>query len=230
MTPGLELKDNKLTIALDTAMAIELRRVMLRVDRAVDLKKNRCLMVTSAERGEGKSLFSLHFAHTLATHMPGKVLLVDGDLRRPVQHRVLEASRGPGLAELIQDPDSPPGVVETGIPGFDILPAGKPEVEISRLLASDTLPDAFLKLRQTYELIILDSPPVIYVSDPLQLARVSDGVMMLVMVGRTPQDVCKRGMGILRDAGVNVIGAVANNLAQVLPYYYDSRYYGYGKD
>jgi len=230
MAPGFKLDGGKLSIALDTAIAIELRRIMLRLDLSIDLSRNRCLMITSAERNEGKSLFSLHFAHTLATHYDRKVLLVDGDLRRPTQHRVLEAPRAPGLAEMIADPTITPGVLETGMRNLYVLPAGKPRGEISRLLSGDNLSAAFLKLRERYELIVLDAPPVIYVSDPLQLARVSDGTVMMVMVGRTPQDVCRRGIDIMRDAGVNVLGAVANNLGQVLPYYYDRKYYGYDED
>jgi protein-tyrosine kinase len=215
-------------VELDSAMSIELRRIMLRLDRAVDLAKNRVLMITSSERGEGKSTLSLHFSHTLATHTEKKILLVDADMRRPVQHRGFSMKRFPGLAEFITDPTIEPTIHSSGIANLDILPAGRTKTEISRLLSSDSLTTAFLKLRERYDLIVVDTPPVIYVSDPLQIARIADGVVMVVMAGRTNKEICRRGVDILKNASVDVMGVVANNLTEVLPYYYDHKYYGYG--
>lgn len=215
-------------VELDSALSIELRRVMLRLDRAVDLSKNRCLMITSSEQGEGKSTLSLHFSHTLATHTEKKVLLIDGDMRRPVQHRRFGIKRFPGLAEFITDPTIEPTIHASGVGGLDIMTAGRAKTEISRLLSSDSLATAFLKLRERYDLIVVDTPPVLYVSDPLQLSKVSDGVIMVVLAGRTNKEICKRGIEIMRNASVDVLGVVANNLTEVLPYYYDHKYYGYG--
>ena len=84
---------------IESPMAIELRRIMIQVGRQLDLDRKRALMVTSAERGEGKSLFSLHFALVLAYHMPSRVLLLDADVRRPVQHTVFQQKVSPGFAK-----------------------------------------------------------------------------------------------------------------------------------
>ena len=80
---------------------------------------------------------------------------------------------------------------------------------------------------QRYDLVILDSPPVVPVSDPLQYVDAVDGVLYICMAGRTPRDVVVRGVDILRSVGANILGVVANNLSEVLPYYYDRKYYGY---
>ena len=88
---------------IESPMAIELRRIMIRLGRQLDLDRKRSIMVTSAERGEGKSLFSLHFALVLAYHLQKQVLLVDADMRRPVQHTVFQVPLSPGFAELLGD-------------------------------------------------------------------------------------------------------------------------------
>jgi len=86
---------------IESPMAIELRRIMIRLGRKLDLDRKRSLMVTSAERGEGKSLFSLHFALVLAYHLPSRILLIDADVRRPVQHTVFQHPLSPGFANLL---------------------------------------------------------------------------------------------------------------------------------
>jgi Mrp family chromosome partitioning ATPase len=67
------------------------------------------------------------------------------------------------------------------------------------------------------------------VSDPLQYVDAVDGVIYLVMVGRTPRDIVLRGAQILQGAGANILGVVANNFSEVLPYYHDRKYYGYAE-
>jgi Mrp family chromosome partitioning ATPase len=81
---------------IESPMAIELRRIMIRLGRQLELSDKKTIMVTSAERGEGKSLFSLHFSLVLAYHLPARILLIDGDVRRPVQHRVFDEKLSPG--------------------------------------------------------------------------------------------------------------------------------------
>ena len=87
-----------------------------------------------------------------------------------------------------------------------------------------------LRLKSEYDIVVLDCPPVVPVSDPVQFVEESDGVIYLVMAGRTPRELAERGIGILKGVGANILGVVANNLGEVLPYYHDQKYYGYGKD
>jgi succinoglycan biosynthesis transport protein ExoP len=213
---------------IESPLAIELRRVMIRLSRNLDLDRKRCLMVTSAERGEGKSLFALHFALVLAYHLRQRLLLIDGDVRRPVQHGVFQVPRSPGLAEHLAA-DGGGGVVarRTQLPNLDFLPAGTAGQHPSRLFGGGRFRRAIRHFHESYDLIILDSPPVIPVSDPLHYVEAVDGIIYMVMAGRTPRDVVKRGVDILRGVGANIVGVVANNLSEVLPYYYDRKYYGY---
>ena len=210
---------------IESPLAIELRRIMIRLSRLLDLERPRCLMVTSAQRGEGKSLFASHFALVLAHHLRKRILLVDGDLRRPVQHTVYQVPRAPGLAELLRG--TAVAAHPTALANLEVMPAGSGRDQTSQILAPERIRDAVAGWRQAYDLVILDSPPVVPVSDPLQYVDAVDGVLYICMAGRTPRDVVVRGVDILRSVGANILGVVANNLSEVLPYYYDRKYYGY---
>ncbi|MDO9694871.1 MAG: CpsD/CapB family tyrosine-protein kinase [Candidatus Latescibacteria bacterium] len=212
----------------ESPLAIELRRVMIRLNRELDLERKRCIMVTSSERGEGKSLFALHFSQVLAHHMQKRILLVDGDMRRPVQHTVFNVPLSPGLAEFLNGSEAPVAPCKTHLPNLDFLPAGRAGENPSLLLQEGRVRRVFDALKLDYDVVVLDCPPVVPVSDPLQFVDVCDGAIYLVMAGRTPRDLCERGVGILRSVGTNIIGVVANNLGEVLPYYFDQKYYGYG--
>ncbi len=213
---------------IESPMAIELRRIMIRIGRKVDLDRKRALMVTSAERGEGKSLFSLHFALVLAYHLPRRILLVDADVRRPVQHTVFQHPLAPGFANLLScESKIADAVRSTKIKNLDFLAAGDPHGHPSRLFGEHKVRDLVAELHKTYDVILLDSPPTVPVSDPLHFLDAVNGCLFMVMAGQTHKDVSKRGVEILRSAGANILGVVANNLGEVLPYYYDQKYYGY---
>lgn len=216
-------------IDVESPMAIEMRRIMIRIGRQLDLERKRTLMITSAERGEGKSLFSLHFSLVLAYHLPRRVLLLDGDIRRPVQHTVFQTRKAPGFSDLLMGEVTVEDVVNTTkVKNLDFLAAGDAGGRPSRLFGGHRVRTAVERLHQVYDVVILDSPPVVPVSDPLHFLEAVDGVLYLVMAGQTPRELSKRGVEILNSAGANILGVVANNLAEVLPYYYDQKYYGYG--
>jgi capsular exopolysaccharide synthesis family protein len=215
---------------IESPMAIELRRIMIRLGRQLDLERKRAIMITSSERGEGKSLFSLHFSLVLAYHLQKEVLLLDADVRRPVQHTVFQVPLSPGFAELLQgEVGVGEAVRPTKVGNLSFLPAGLGGGNPSRLFSGGRMREAVGKLYERFDVILLDSPPVVPVSDPLHYLDAVDGTLFLVMAGQTHRDVARRGVEILRSAGANLLGVVANNLAEVLPYYYDKKYYGYSK-
>ena len=215
---------------IESPMAIELRRIMIQVGRQLDLDRKRTLMITSADRGEGKSLFSLHFALVLAYHLPSRILLLDADVRRPVQHTVFQSKVSPGFANLLEGNSSVEEAVNhTRINNLDFMAAGTTSGHISNLFGANRVRHLVEELQKTYDIVLLDSPPVVPVSDPLHYIDAVDGCLFMVMAGQTPKDVCKRGVEILRSSGANILGVIANNLGEVLPYYYDQKYYGYDK-
>jgi tyrosine-protein kinase Etk/Wzc len=215
---------------IESPMAIELRRIMIRLGRQLDLDRKRSILISSSERGEGKSLFSLHFSLVLAYHLQKEVLLIDADVRRPVQHTVFQVPLEPGLAEILREEEQAVETVRaTKVNNLHFLPAGLPGGNPSRLFGGNKLRNAVQKLYERFDIILFDSPPVVPVSDPLHYLEAVDGVLYLVMAGQTHKDVAQRGVDILRSAGANILGVVANNLGEVLPYYYDKKYYGYDK-
>ena len=215
---------------IESPMAIELRRIMIRLGRQLDLERKRAIMITSSERGEGKSLFSLHFSLVLAYHLQKEVLLLDADVRRPVQHTVFQVPLSPGLSEMLGGEAKVAEVPRpTKVPNLHVAPAGLVGGNPSRLFSGGRLRETVGKLYERFDVILLDSPPVVPVSDPLHYLDAVDGTLFLVMAGQTHRDVARRGVEILRSAGANLLGVVANNLAEVLPYYYDKKYYGYSK-
>lgn len=213
---------------IESPMAIELRRIMIRLSRHLDFDRKRALMVTSAQRGEGKSLFSLHFSLVLAYHLARRILLVDADVRRPVQHQVFQCDLAPGFANVLAgEVTLTKAVHQTPVKNLDFLSAGVAGGHASRLFGDGRVRKLVEELHKTYDLVLLDSPPVVPVSDPLHYLDAVDGCLYMVMAGQTPKDVSKRGVEILKSAGANILGVVANNLGEVLPYYYDQKYYGY---
>jgi len=213
---------------IESPMAIELRRIMIRLSRRLDLDRKRALMVTSAQRGEGKSLFSLHFSLVLAYHLAKRIVLVDADVRRPVQHGVFEVELSPGFANVLAgEVPLAKALRTTRVKNLDFLAAGTAGGHVSRLFGDGGVRKLVEELHRTHDLVLLDAPPVVPVSDPLHYLDAVDGCLYMVMAGQTPKDVSKRGIEILRSAGANILGAVANNLGEVLPYYYDQKYYGY---
>ncbi len=215
---------------IESPMAIELRRIMIRVGRQLDLDRKRALMVTSAERGEGKSIFSLHFSLVLAYHLQKEILLLDADVRRPVQHTVFQVPLSPGLSEMLSGEAKVADVPRpTKVPNLKVAPAGLVGGNPSRLFSGTRITDVVRQLHERFDVIVFDSPPVVPVSDPLHYLDAVDGTLYLVMAGQTQRDVAKRGVEILQSAGATVLGVVANNLGEVLPYYYDRKYYGYSK-
>ena len=95
------------------------------------------------------------------------------------------------------------------------------------VLIPGRLREIFEELKFYFDFIVVDVPPVIPVSDPVIIAGEVDGTLLVVRAGSTPKDVVKRSLNFLRNAKVNLLGVVLNNLDEVLPYYYSAHYYGY---
>ena len=188
---------------IESPMAIELRRIMIRLSRQLDFDRKRALMVTSAQRGEGKSLFSLHFSLVLAYHLPKRILLIDADVRRPVQHAVFEVDLGPGFANVLAgELPATKAVHRTRVEesGFPVRRHGRRQCQspVRRRPVRKLVED----LHGTYDLIVLDSPPVVPVSDPLHYL---DAVRRLSLHGDGGTDAA----GMCPSAGSRSSGALA---------------------
>ena len=168
------------------------------------------LAVTSALQSEGKSLTALNLALSFA-EMERRVLLVDCDLRRPKLSRLLGLRAPTGLSGILTDPEGSGGAILPGPrPGLHILPAGEVPPGPSELLASARFRRLVGKLREKYDYILLDTPPVGVVTDACVLAPVCSGVLFVVRAGVSDLNAVGYALGRLEYARAKILGFVFN--------------------
>jgi non-specific protein-tyrosine kinase len=170
----------------------------------------RCVLVTSAVAGEGKTTVVANLGVALA-ESGKRVLLVDLDLRQPALHELFGLARSPGLSEaLIADRDELPSVA-TAVPNLSLLPAGEPPPNPAEFVSSARLARLLERARERVDFVLVDSPPVTVVSDPAVLATLVDGVVLVVSAGRTKRELAQRARDQLERVGAHLLGAVLNN-------------------
>lgn len=193
----------------------------------------RCLMVTSPGPAEGKSSVATSLALSLCQARKS-VVLVDADMRRPRLHTVFgsgDATR-PGLAALLRGEASLDEAIERGPAGapanLHVITCGTPPEHPTELLESDAMVRLLDALRERYDVVLLDSPPVLPVADPLVLARAVDGVVLVTRAGRTTRGELVRAVELLRRAEARPLGLVLNEVDEPRGGGYGYGGYGYG--
>jgi polysaccharide biosynthesis transport protein len=186
---------------------------------------NRSLLVTSAAPGDGKSVLSVNLA--VALGRSGKrVLLIDADLRRPRLHDLLGREQRPGLAEILTGARKPSeAIASTRCSGVWLLPSGAAVSNPSEQLGSRRFKEFLEKLTESFDWVIIDSPPVMAVTDPAVIARVVSGVLFVINARRTNQKIAQAALDRLEAAGASFAGAVLNGVTLDRDHYYNSRYY-----
>ncbi|MDF1545285.1 MAG: CpsD/CapB family tyrosine-protein kinase [bacterium] len=206
----------------------EFRRLLSRVKKHMDNGSTKTIMLTSAMLSEGKSTTAAFLALTAAEHGGLKTLVVDADLRRPSLHRIFGLDRDRGLSDILIDGfDSKEAIRSTHIDKLDVMTSGTAYDNPSAVFDAESIGMVLEDLKFYYDLILVDAPPLMPVSDPMLLATKVDAILLVVKAGDTDRAVVKKaveGMGSTRD---KVLGVVLNNLGNKLPYYYDHSYYGY---
>lgn len=205
-----------------------LRSIRTNVLFRLPQKPVRTLLITSAAPREGKSFTSSNLSAIIAMS-DSRVLLIDADLRRPSLHKRFGLTNDIGLSAVFQDEASLDQVVQrTHIEGLDVITAGPPPPNPGEMLGSGEMQRA-LKHVRGYDFIIIDSPPVNVVADPLVLSSNVDGVLVVVEANRTSRNMVRQAGARLREMDAPVLGAVVNKLnMQNAGYgynYYDT--YGY---
>lgn len=174
--------------------------------------KGRALMLCSAGPGEGKST-TLHHLAALMAATGERVVLVDSDLRRPVQHHFFNCPRSPGLAEFLQGQASLEQILRAPTaeaPAF--IPAGASTETTLGLPQQEKLRELLAALRTRFDTVLFDSPPIIGVSDASVLASSLDGVLLVVQYRRNPQSMVLRAKQILDGLKAPVLGVVLNQV------------------
>jgi capsular exopolysaccharide synthesis family protein len=195
------------------------------------------ILISSGMPAEGKSFIAANLAMNLARNTVNNILLIDGDLRRPTLHKLLGAPIGPGLSEFLDgraelkdilQRDSTPHSVHAktvgSIANLTFIPAGKCGDNSSELVANHRIEMLIETLSPYFDWILIDSPPVLAVTDAVELSHAADAVLLIARGGRTPYDIAQRTQTTFSKS--RILGFVLNDVKDAPrsgSYYY---YYG----
>ena len=196
------------------------------------------ILISSGMPSEGKTFVAANLAITLARNSVNHILLIDGDLRRPTLHSLLGAPNAPGLSEYlagtaalnaIMQRDSSSKTVEAAsvvsVSNLTFIPSGKCGDNSSELVANHRIEELIAAVSPHFDWIIIDTPPVLAVTDAVDLARAADAVLLIARGASTPYDVAQRTQATFSNS--RILGFVLNDVkeAQRSGSYY---YYYYG--
>ncbi len=192
------------------------------------------LLITSSGPKEGKSTIQANMATAIA-QMDAKVILVDLDLRRPMVHKIIGIDKEIGISNFLMDKSTKIETVikKTNVNNLDVITSGIIPPNPSELLASKRMDEAIENLKEKYDYILFDSPPVIAVTDSMVMANKVDMLILAIRVDQADKNVVKRAKELLENIKVDIAGVVINGIqphryynSYEYNYYY---YYYYGK-
>jgi capsular exopolysaccharide synthesis family protein len=189
----------------------------------------RCFVVTSANPREGKSITAANVAISFS-QSEKKVLLVDTDMRRPAIHTRFGLKNTPGLNDYVFGKATVDEVIKTGlVPNLDIIVSGTNSPVSPEILGSKKMKEFIAQMRQRYDLVIFDSPPLLAVTDAAVLARETDGALLVAAARTTTSDALKHCAEYLAGIGVKLLGVIVNkfDIRDDSGSYYASYHYGY---
>ena len=190
------------------------------------------VQLTSSVEGEGKSTLSFNLALACA-HMGKKTLIIDADMRRPQLHRVVKNFKGKlGFSDWLNGNCSLAESISVCKYNKDlhVIPSGSRTDSPLELLSSNALDKVIITLKDHYDQVIIDSPPILPVADSIVISRKVDGVILVVEAQRTETKVAQEALSQLQEAGVVPIGTVLSKLSDTATeYYYPRKHYGYGQ-
>ena len=231
------IKDNKQTVVQTVmndassliAESFKGMRTAVLLSSADDPPK--ILLVSSFTPGEGKSSISASLAMSLA-QVGKKVLLLDADMRRPVQHKNFNIENTSGLSSFLAGVSGRNDInVENPIENLYLIPSGPIPPNPSELLSSKKLKDLLSKVSVDYDMIIIDTPPLASVTDPVILSKLVDGVILVTWAGKTTYEMLGKGLKQLREVDAPIIGVVLNRFnAKKSGYYYNYGDYYYSSE
>jgi capsular exopolysaccharide synthesis family protein len=186
---------------------------------------SRSIVITSTGPGEGKTVVASNLAVALA-QAGQRVLLVDADMRKPRVHSVFEKPREPGLSNvLVGNAKSSESVHKTKVPGLWIMSAGAQPPNPAELLGSKRFKDFMASLSQHFDWVMVDTPPVMAVTDASVVAHLVTGVLFVVGAEMTSRNAAQRATEQLDHARAKFVGVVLNRVDLQHNSYYYSQYY-----
>ena len=188
----------------------------------------RTMIITSTSPAEGKSHIVVNLAMAMA--MEGrKVIVVDADLRRPTQHKLFQQAQTPGLTDILIGKQRLQDVIRTTMAdGVQLIPAGSSAPNPAELLSSEAMARLIDSLRNIADIVIIDTPPALAVSDSILLSSRVDGVLFVASHGETKKGNARQALQMLTRARANILGIVLNKIDTTnRGYYYNYYHYNY---
>jgi polysaccharide biosynthesis transport protein len=189
---------------------------------------HKVIQVTSPDVGDGKSTLAANLAVSIA--QSGKaVLIIDCDFRRPRIHKLFDVKATRGLASVILGEAELADVIQaSAVAGLSVLPCGPIPNNPAELLTQPRLKELLTHLREKYDFVVIDTPPLLAVTDPSVVAPHVDGIIMTVRISKNGRPHAQRAKEILATLGANVLGVVVNGIGRNAEGYgYDKYHYGY---
>jgi capsular exopolysaccharide synthesis family protein len=192
-------------------------------------KGHKVIQVTSPSSGDGKSTLAANLAISISQARKN-VLLIDADFRRPTIHQLFDLTPKCGLGSVIIGETEPgDAIVPSGVPALSILPAGPVPPNPAELLSLPGFKELLAHLREQYDFVIIDTPPLLAVTDPCMVVPHTDGVLLTLRISKQNRPNALRAKEILTTLGATIVGVVVNAIkhgGKGLGYGYG--YYGYG--
>jgi succinoglycan biosynthesis transport protein ExoP len=214
----------------DTARVLRESFQSLRTALMLAGRGDKChiVQVTSAMPEEGKTTVAYNLAKVLAT-AGSRTLLIDADLRKPRIHRLINAKNVRGLTSVVLGERELPEVTHTvpEVPTLDIVTSGPLPPNPPELFGKHTFLRLLATARESYDWVVLDTPPVISVTDPVMASRTVDMVLLVIQYGGARRQLIREAVRLLSRTGVRIAGAVFNKVDIERDHYYYSGYYSY---
>ena len=184
-------------------------------------EKKFCLMVTSAEAGEGKTVTCINLGMVLAERQEERTVIVDCDLRKGQVAALLKARKTPGLGELLQGNAALKDVIQkTVYPNLDVIASGSVDREkVGEVLGRPELNEALCSLRRDYDHVLLDTAPVNTLSDAGLIAQDVQDVLLIVRLNRTSRDSVEKAIRLLHAVNARLMGMVLTHQKYYVPHY-----------
>jgi receptor protein-tyrosine kinase len=226
---GLDSSIRPIVIEEDSIGAVEAYRALRTlVVTALNKNNEKILLITSADSKEGKSLTSLNLAIML-TQMEKKVLLIDMDMRRGRLHKSLGLEKEPGVSNVMKDNiPMKQVIVPTRFKGLHFMPTGTTVENSAELFQTSDVKALLESIRNEYDYIVIDTSPVLRVTDTVILSTLGVGAFLFVArVNRTPKPMIKYAITLLKDA--HILGVIMNSieLHKISSIYYAYQYPNY---
>jgi capsular exopolysaccharide synthesis family protein len=188
----------------------------------------RVVVLTSANASDGKTTITTNLAIAMA-EVRGNVLVIDADLRRPRLHDLFGVGNDRGLADLLKEPGLSEDAIAksiqpTRVPGLSVLTSGAPSLSAANLLHSPNLNELFAKLKTQFDMVLIDTPPMLQMADARLVGRVADAVVLVARAGQTTRDAILAAYQRFSEDRIRVLGTILNDWD---PKQSPSGYYGY---